>query len=183
MATEADSVLGPIVIMSSQGTVGERDVGQVRQFVVLVVHHAPVEAIGKPSDLGVGNPLGDLLDDLFTFAPDDHIDVRTAAEEVLDLFRRFAAADDRGDLRRQLGNEIAEPLESGVPLDPDAQQIDLLSDETAQDLWILVFLRVTQIQKSDLVHESLETGGYVFQARGGKHPHRGRRVAEAGIQH
>ncbi len=156
---------------------------QVGKFVVFVVYHTRGEAIGKPADLRKRDPLDNLLDDFFPLAPYDHIDVRTAVEEVLNLFRRLAAADNRGDFPGQLADEVAYALESAVPLDPDAQQIHLPSDEPVQRSRILEPLGVTEVQKRDLVDEPLDARGDILQPGGREHTHRGGGAAEAGIQH
>jgi hypothetical protein len=183
VAAEPDAVLRPVIIMASQRAVGEYEMRQVRQLLVGIVHDLSVLAIGQAPDFGVGNVADHLPNDLFALAPHDQVDVRAAGEQVLDLFRGLAAADHRGNLGGQLRDEVADALEFGVPLDPDAQQVDLGPNEPAERLGILVSSVVPKVQQGDFVHKPLEACGDVFLAGGGEHAHRGRRVAEAGIQH
>jgi hypothetical protein len=82
-----------------------------------VVDDSSVLSIGKPTNILAGNPRDNLLNDLFTLTPYDHVDIRATAKQILDFFRCFMASDDCADLRRQLRHEITDLFEPGFPWD------------------------------------------------------------------
>ena len=110
-AAETNAVLSQAIIVPSQGPVGKRDARDVRQRMVFVVDDSSVFTIGKPTDILVRDPRDDLFDDIFALTSDDHIDIRTAVEEIRDLLRCLVASDDCADLGRQLSDEITDLLE------------------------------------------------------------------------
>ena len=59
---------------------------------------------------------------------------------MLDFQRGLITSDDGGDLIGQLADEVADLLETRPPSDADAYQIDLVPDERAERLGILVGL-------------------------------------------
>ena len=174
--------LNPVIIVPSQGPVGKRNTRDVGQRMVFVVDDSSVGPIGKPADILVRDPRDDLFDDLFALTSHDHVDIRTTVEQVLDFLRCFVASDDRGDLTRQLGDEIADVLELGLPSDADAYQIDLGPDEPAEHLRVLVGPLVPKVEKRHLADQVLHARGDVLQAGRRENSHDDGRIPEIRIQ-
>ncbi len=134
VTAEPDAVLSASSTRAVAETGPDRRCAPVGQDLVLVVHDPPVPPVGEPANVLVRDARDDLPDDLLALAAYDHVDVRTSLEQVLDLLRRLVAPDDRGDLIGQLRDELADPLEPGLPAHADAHQIDLAADERAERL-------------------------------------------------
>jgi hypothetical protein len=115
-----------------------------------VVNDASVLPIGKPTDILARNTPDDLSNDLFTLTPHDHVDIRTTVEQGVDFLRRLMASYNRADLRRQLGQEVTDLVESGFPLDAYAKEIDFILNKTAEYLRVLVGLLIPKVKEGYL---------------------------------
>jgi hypothetical protein len=124
-----DIVFQQAIRVSSQGSFREWNSGKVGERMDLVVDDAPVFPVGKSAYLFVRNSFDNLLDDLFTLAPNDQVDIGTTVKETVNLFRRLVATDDRADLWRQLGHETGNLFVSGFPRDTYAEKIDSVPDK------------------------------------------------------
>ena len=89
----------------------------VSEKMDLVVDDSSVLPIGKPTDILIGDPRDDLLNDLFALTSYDQVNIRTTVKQVLYFLRCLMASDDRADLRRELRHEITDLLEPGFPWD------------------------------------------------------------------
>jgi len=117
-----------------------------------VVDDFPILPIGKPTDILIWDPRDDLSDDLFALTSYDHIDVRTTVKQILDFPRCFVASDNCADFRRQPRDEITDVLEPRFPLDTYAYKIDLVPDELAECLRVLVGLLIPKVEKRHLTN-------------------------------
>jgi uncharacterized protein (DUF2267 family) len=171
-----------MIILLSQGPVRKRNLRDVGQGVDLVVDDSSILPIGKPTDILGRDPLNDLSDNLFPLATYDHIDIRTTVEQVLDLLRRFVPSDDGADLRRQLGNEITDFFESRFPSDTHTEQIDIILDELAECLRVLVGLLMPKVKKRHLPDQVFHACGNVFQSGRGENPDECGRIPKIGIK-
>ena len=183
LPAEPNTILNPVIIVLSQGPVGKRNTCDVRQRMVFIVDDFSVLPIGKSADILIWHSRNDFFDDFFTLTTDDHIDIWTTLKQVLDFLCCFVAPDYRADLTRQLGDEITDVLEPGLPLDADAQKVYLFPDELAQRLQVLVGRFIPKVEKRHLIDQALHARGDVLKAGRRKNSHRRGRIAEIRIQH
>ncbi len=147
-----------------------------------VVYDSSVVAIGKPADILVQDARDDLSDDLFALTSYDQVDIRTSLEQVLDFLRCFVAPNDRADFTRQLRDEITDFFELRFPSDANAQKIDLVPDERAQCLGVLVGLIIPKVQKRHLADQVFHARGDVLKAGRRENPHGCGRIPEIRVQ-
>ena len=155
----------------------------VRQRMDFIVDDSSVLPIGKPADILVWYPHNDLSNDLFALTPHDHVDIRTTVEQSLDFLRRLMASSNCADLRRQLGHEITDLVESGFPLDAYAKKIDFVPDKTAEYLRVLVNLLIPKVKEGHLSDEVFHARRDVLKAGWGEKPLDGSvRIPEIRVQ-
>ena len=147
-----------------------------------VVDDSSVLPIGKPTDILVRDPRDDLFDDLFALTSYDHVDIRTTVKQILDFLRCLVASDDRADLRRQLRDEITDVLEPRLPSDAYAEKIDLVPDELAECLRVLVGLLIPKVEKRHLADQVFHARGDVLKAGRREKPHECGRIPEIRVQ-
>jgi hypothetical protein len=147
-----------------------------------VVDDSSVLPIGKPTDFLARDPRDDLFDDLFALTSYDHVDIRTTVKQRLDFLRCFVASDNCADLRRQLRDEITDVLEPRFPSDAYAEKIDLVPDELAESLRVLVGLLMPKVEKRHLTDQVFHARGNVLKAGRRENPYECGRIPEIRVQ-